>query len=307
MRRWTRRFVSLLRSIPVVRGLLADFESLFAPERILENPYIAAKTLGAPKNFHALPLTSRVPAPVDLPVPPRELWEGYGESAEEYLALGRRHTETMLDLVRAAGGTPDRFDRILDFGCAAGRMLRFCPRVPELWGVDLKDDTIAWCRRHLGSPFRFATTTTFPHLPFEDRTFDLVYAGSVFTHIDTLVDAWFLELRRILRPGGFLYVTVADRNSIRILFDRYDRPGDLAWFQALRSFVDAIRRKDAETGILSREFGAFSFHEGSWGGYPVPRVFYDLEDLAARWSRYLPLRSTTPEAYLFQTALLFQK
>jgi hypothetical protein len=34
----------------------------------------------------------------------------------------------------------------------------------------------------------------------EDQSSDLVYCGSVFTHIDDLADTWFLELHRILRP-----------------------------------------------------------------------------------------------------------
>jgi ubiquinone/menaquinone biosynthesis C-methylase UbiE len=46
--------------------------------------------------------------------------------------------------------------------------------------------------------------TILPHLPFEDRSFDVVYAGSVFTHIDDLAQTWFLELRRVLHAGGML-------------------------------------------------------------------------------------------------------
>jgi len=45
-------------------------------------------------------------------------------------------------------------------------------------------------------------------LPFEDSSFDLVYCGSVFTHVSDLADAWFLELRRILRKGGYAYINL---------------------------------------------------------------------------------------------------
>jgi len=43
-----------------------------------------------------------------------------------------------------------------------------------------------WCQQRMSPLFKFATTTSFPHLPFEDGYFDFVYAGSVFTHITDL-------------------------------------------------------------------------------------------------------------------------
>lgn len=51
--------------------------------------------------------------------------------------------------------------------------------------------------------FRFVTTTTLPHLPFADGYFHMIHAGSVFTHIADLAEAWLLEIRRVLaRAGG---------------------------------------------------------------------------------------------------------
>ncbi len=111
-------------------------------------------------------------------------------------------------------------DRVLDFGCAAGRMLRYFGGVAdrnEVWGVDIRAEHIAWCQEHLSPPFRFATTTTHPHLPFEDNSFRFIYACSVFTHIGDLEDTWLLELRRVLRPGGRLFATVHDNHTIELL------------------------------------------------------------------------------------------
>ncbi len=83
-------------------------------------------------------------------------------------------------------------------------MLRWFPGGDgtERWGCDIKGETIAWCQQHPSPPMHFVTTTTLPHLPFEDKYFDFVYCGSVFTHIIDLPDAWFLELRREIRPAG---------------------------------------------------------------------------------------------------------
>ena len=52
-----------------------------------------------------------------------------------------------------------------------------------------------------------------PPLPYADGLFDFVYANSVFTHVPCqLMDAWAGELRRIIRPGGFLIFSVLDPN-----------------------------------------------------------------------------------------------
>lgn len=98
--------------------------------------------------------------------------------------------------------------RLLDFGCASGRVLRHAvtqdPGV-EACGVDLGRQNVEWARRHLRAPV--LQGTTIPVLPFEDATFDVMYAGSVFTHIDDFEEAWLAELRRVLKPGGFALIT----------------------------------------------------------------------------------------------------
>jgi len=226
------------------------------------------------------------------------MWEGYGETPDQYMASGRDHMTRMLEILSAAGTSPEAFEKVLDFGCAAGRMLRFYPESPgtsERWGMDLKASTISWCQQNMSPPFLFATNTTAPQLPFEDNYFDFVYAGSVFTHIADLPDAWFLELRRILRKNGYLYLTIHDRNSIEVLFSQFGDRNNANWF------VNMLRRFDAETKVLSQDYGCFSFEGGRWGGFPVPQVFYDVEWLVRKWSSFAKVVSITLEAYGHQT------
>jgi ubiquinone/menaquinone biosynthesis C-methylase UbiE len=78
-----------------------------------------------------------------------------------------------------------------------------------------------WANRHLRPPFRFVTPTTLPHLPFADGYFQMIYAGSVFTHIADLADAWLLELRRVLAPGGRAYLTFHDSHTRTLLNTTY--------------------------------------------------------------------------------------
>ena len=235
----------------------------------------------------------------NLPVPPIELWEGYADSPEEYLATGRSHMDTMLDILRSVGATPQTLTRVLDFGCAAGRMLRFYPHIPgrsELWGVDINAEHISWCQQNLSPPLLFAMATTSPHLPFEDNYFDLVYCGSVFTHISDLGDTWFLELRRILRSGGYAYITIHDKRTVELLFTKYKDSKNVSGFREM------VRRFDERTSVFSQDYAQFSF-----GADPESQVFYDREYLVQKWSRFANVLSVTPEAYGYQTAILVQK
>ena len=72
-----------------------------------------------------LPPRARRPPDAHLPVPPRDLWLGYGRTPEEYLASGRRDVESMRTLLSEAGTEWSSCRRILDLGCGAGRMLRW--------------------------------------------------------------------------------------------------------------------------------------------------------------------------------------
>lgn len=232
--------------------------------------------------------------PQGLPIPPPSLRMGYGTSAATYLAEGKKIVRTMRGIVRNAGADETTMRRILDFGCSSGRLIRWLKPLAtqaEIWGVDITAHHIAWCKQHLSPPFYFALTTTMPHLPFEDGFFDLIYAGSVFTHFDDLTDAWFLELRRILRPGGLLYVTIHDNNTIRLLEGEY-RDWPLASVLKNPQFV---RHRATEFGMLSI------------GSRTTPQVFYDREYFERLMARLFAIRSYTENAFYYQSAVLLEK
>src|SRR5713226_6837146 len=88
-----------------------------------------------------------------LPLPPQHLWREYGTTAERYLELANLHTSSLLSIVHAAGFDFDSGQKcVLDFGCAAGPMLRCLKQYADtntLWGTDIDANCIDWCRRHL--------------------------------------------------------------------------------------------------------------------------------------------------------------
>ena len=94
--------------------------------------------------------------------------------------------------------------RILEVGVGSGSdHLQFARAGAECHGVDLTDAAIEATRQHLAmhglrSRLQRADAAS---LPFEDRTFDLVYSWGVIHHAEdpkAVVD----ELHRVLHPGG---------------------------------------------------------------------------------------------------------
>ncbi|HWT12775.1 MAG TPA: methyltransferase domain-containing protein [Allosphingosinicella sp.] len=226
----------------------------------------------------------------ELPIPPERLWLGY-----DYRQAGAEHVAKMLEVVRASGFSFDPGDRILDLGCGAGRMIRHLEDLAEsceIWGTDISAEHIFWCREHLSPPFNFATTTKVPHLPFEDRSFRLIYCGSLFTHIDDLADAWLLELQRILAPDGRLYVTIHDKHTLELFEDpRYDA---VRVVRHIKSF-DVYQRS-------KRNFGMMTL-----GRDHVSQVFYDIAFFAKMVRPLFDVLSVTEEAYHSQTAVLLAR
>lgn len=224
-------------------------------------------------------------------VPPPDLWEGYAENPADYLAGGRADMAAMLSVLESHGAAPGR--TVLDLGCAAGRMIRHFPagEGSELWGADISGPHILWAQHNLPA-IDFVTTSTAPHLPFADGHFDLVYCGSVFTHIADLADAWLLEIRRILRPGGHAYLTLHDRESYRELLASRER-------DAFRHRVETFERRH---GIADHDWSMFFF-----GSDPASQVFYERDYITSKWARWMDVVGYAPQVHDYQSAIILRK
>jgi SAM-dependent methyltransferase len=236
-----------------------------------------------------------------LPIPPKNL---YGKNDELFLNSGKTDVDNMLQILESSGFRIRSGGRILELGCASGRMIRWLADIAdqcEVWGVDVNAKYIIWCQEHISPPFNFATVTTAPHLPFEDGYFDLVYCGSVFTHISDLADAWVLELKRIGRPKGRLYITVHDRHSADLIMNHPNRVYSDG-YPADPEFRDILMLYDRKEKFMSKDFTMFTTSRG-----PNAQVFYDINYLRQHWGRYMNVLSVTPEAWGYQTAVVLEK
>ncbi|MEP6914282.1 MAG: methyltransferase domain-containing protein, partial [Acidobacteriota bacterium] len=136
------------------------------------------------------------------------------DSLEWFHASGRMTCDVYEAALTSAGRSLQEFASVLDFGCGVGRVLRWLKAlIPEarFAGAEIDEDAIAWIRDHYPDVDVSAITNNgLPPLEFEDGRFDLVLAYSVFTHLDaTYQDAWLIELRRLVRPGGILLLSIS--------------------------------------------------------------------------------------------------
>lgn len=106
--------------------------------------------------------------------------------------------------------------RILEIGCGAGGMLGPLSRFGRVTGLDVAHDYLGYCRER---GHQQVVNGSGYELPFADRTFDVVALFDTIEHIpdDRRVLA---EVRRVLRPGGLVFVSVP---AYQFLYSQNDR------------------------------------------------------------------------------------
>ncbi|MFD1329877.1 class I SAM-dependent methyltransferase [Mycoplana ramosa] len=174
--------------------------------------------------------------------------------------------------------------RVLDIGCGIGRMAvpltqYLDPQASHYDGIDPVESGISWCQRTITPAYPNFTFQRLdiahelynPNgkisgktlaLPFPDHHFDFVIMTSVVTHLPPVeVLAYFAEVRRILSPGGKLFITafVVDRIAAanengrrdpRLAFRRYGESP--CWFVPNQPPLAAIGFED---GFLDKALG----------------------------------------------------
>ncbi len=107
-------------------------------------------------------------------------------------------------LDREFAGEPGRPRDVLEVGCGAGGMLGPLSRYGPVTGIDIDHEYVAFCKER---GFARVLCGSGYELPFADACFDLVCLFDTMEHIPDDVQA-LREVRRVLRPGGRVFVSV---------------------------------------------------------------------------------------------------
>lgn len=126
------------------------------------------------------------------------------------------------------GTRPDRFDTrsafllgsvsagdsVLDLGCGDGAFsIGLRDAGAQVVGVEVSEEA---ARRARARGVDVRVVVPGEPLPFEDASFDMVWAGEVVTHVADLAPL-LSEVRRVVRPEGRVLVTVPDHSPVRLL------------------------------------------------------------------------------------------
>jgi ubiquinone/menaquinone biosynthesis C-methylase UbiE len=93
--------------------------------------------------------------------------------------------------------------KVLDIGCGTGTHLEIYKRSRcELYGIDTSPSMLEIARNRLGEDAHLSLDDA-THMPFEDRTFDLVLTTLVLHEMDQSTRlATIAEMKRVLKTGG---------------------------------------------------------------------------------------------------------
>jgi SAM-dependent methyltransferase len=216
-----------------------------------------------------------------LHIPPPELrYNVVGPcTIGQFLAGGERTVDDIEAALRSVDRTLSHVYNLLDFGCGCGRLVLALKnsKFPNLrvTACDVDERAIRWCQEFINDARCFVNDAS-PPLPFENGSFDLIWCGSVFTHLDEgRQDAWLAELRRVLKPRGILLASVH---------------GPHLWEPRLPAWtVRKLRRQ----GFMFARMGADAGIHPAW--YQV--AWHTEEYIRKHWASLFEIRGYRPRGF----------
>lgn len=176
-----------------------------------------------------------------------------------YFAVGLSGLECVEEAIRAAEIGPP--DRVLDLPSGHGRVLRFIvDRFPDarVTACDLGSDEVNFCAATFGTR-AVVSRTDMEALKLDER-FDLIWCGSLITHLDeSRIEALLRFFHRHLEPGGLLVFSTHGDHAVDNL-----RAGKLFSYGLSSVATQFALRSYASTG-----FGYSDYDAGNNPGYGV--------------------------------------
>lgn len=171
--------------------------------------------------------------------------EAYTAANETNLVNAYYERPAMLAL---AGDVAGR--RILDAGCGSGALFAALrDRGAIVSGFDVSAEMLELARRRLGDEADLQVADLSSPLPYADNTFDDVAASLVLHYLEDWGPA-LAELRRVLRPGGRLIVSVDHPFAVTLIHREAGRGDEYNYFDTTNWTVEWTM--GGHTALVSR-------------------------------------------------------
>ena len=172
---------------------------------------------------------TRDPAGVidEVPLPPSRLMLAVAghDDDDEFRRSRIGGPKQMLKDLAIAGIEVSQIVDVLDFGCGCGRFLAgwLVLETPmRLFGCDYNPELVQWCNDNLPGVSVRENQLGKP-LPYPPGSFDFIYLISVMTHLTIREQQQLVsEFQRVVRPGGYVYVTFHGETFYDQLFARVE-------------------------------------------------------------------------------------
>lgn len=108
-------------------------------------------------------------------------------------------------------------EKVLDAGCGSGRNLKWFYNAGfEIYGIDLINDDITYCKSNYANQEQHFEIASLAEIPFEDDYFNHVICNAVLHFSENVAQfkRMFSELKRVLKPGGSLFIRMASEFGI---------------------------------------------------------------------------------------------
>ena len=187
------------------------------------------------------------------------LYDESEDSVTAYVRAAESAIENLTLALESAGKSFEDIEACLDFGCGYGRVLRYLQNkipAPKITACDVIEEGVRFCAEEFGAR---PLVSSWDVRELRLGMYDLVWSGSVFTHLDEeSCETLFSKLGQSLMPGGGLLVfSIHGQRSLDALDEFYGK----LYAEEAEQICDEV----AEDGI------SFRAYEGEvFGRFPVP-------------------------------------
>jgi hypothetical protein len=150
------------------------------------------------------------------------------------------------------------------------------------------------CARSLNPPYKIIQNEVSPPLPFADGSIDVVYAFSVFSHLnEQSAREWLADFARSLTSGGKVFITTRGPHHVKTMYGLHHETALAALKRIARQVIGkqngadhhlqtALPAADIIGGRLDR--GEFQFYPTGGGG-ELSESFYGESWIPEKWIR----------------------